>query len=137
MRSRRVTIVALVALALVLWAGPSPAEIIAQRTISQNITTGGSDCSTATTCVILPDVFRTVGVGVQLAGTWVGTAQFEGTLDGTNWASLLLTPLGTTTAVTSATANGIWTAPSQVLIGVRVRASVFTSGPITVSIAGR
>ncbi len=138
----------LLALALVaLLGGRADAEIIAQRTQLQSITTSGSDCSTATSCVVLTDVFRTIGIGVQLAGTFTGTVQFEGTMDGTNWTAHSMVPLAAGVAVTSATATGAWVASTctttsacsqgAVLQGFRVRASALASGTVTVSIIAR
>src|SRR5580765_7196568 len=84
-------------------AVPAQSQIIAQRTQLASITTSGSDCTVATACAVLSDVFRTSGIGIQLAGTWTGTAQFEGTMDGTNWTAMTVTPLGGGSTVTSST----------------------------------
>lgn len=131
------------ALALLLClAGSADAQIIAQRIVSQPITTAGTDCSTTTTCVVLPDVFRTSTGSIDIAATIGvnGTVQFEGSIDCTTWRALLVTPLSGVTqftpAVTSSSGPGTWTW-TQALCGVRVRASTLTSGTFTVSIIAR
>ena len=124
------------ALLILLTESAAEAQFVAQRLISKNITSGGTDCSVATNCQSLPDVFRTRDGTIQISGTWVGTVQFEGTVDGTNWASLLMTPLAGGATVTSATGNNVWTFAAA-LVGVRVRCSTFTSGTIVVSIVAR
>jgi hypothetical protein len=47
-------------------------------------------------------------IAIQLVGTFTATIQFEGSVDGANWAALSMTPIGGGAAVTSATAAGIW-----------------------------
>lgn len=70
-------------------------------------------------------------VFVQLVGTWVGTVAFEGSVDGTNWYSLVgHTPATVGGALlTTATANGIYAFP---LAGryFRARVSAWTSGTV-------
>lgn len=72
-------------------------------------------------------------VSAQVTGTWAGTFQFEMTVDGTTWVAVNLTPPSSTTAVTSTTANGVWTGTA---LGrrMRVRASVLSSGTAVVSL---
>jgi hypothetical protein len=55
------------------------------------------------------DLAAYTSVRLQITGTWVGTIQFQSSVDGTNWASRLLTQSGTTTInlVNSATTNGV------------------------------
>ena len=73
-------------------------------------------------------------VGFQLTGTWAGTVTFEGTINGSDWVSLLrrevgvdATPSGTTT-----TANGVFVVDSAGLLKVRARFSTDTSGTVDV-----
>jgi hypothetical protein len=73
------------------------------------------------------------GGGIQLSGTWVGTVQFEQTLDnGTTWIAKTVYPALGGAAVTSATANGQWKFACGGETQVRVRCSAFTSGTIVV-----
>lgn len=72
-------------------------------------------------------------VGVQITGTFSGTLQFEQTIDGTTWTTWPVLPNGSATAVTSATAAGLWFGTVTVQ-SVRVRFSAYTSGTAVVSL---
>lgn len=74
------------------------------------------------------------GVSIQATGTFTGTISFEGSIDGVNFAALLASPIGVATAVTSATAAGLWTGTCAGLQVVRVRMSAFSSGTVLVHI---
>lgn len=93
---------------------------------------------TSTTCpgsgCVNLSVSGMAGVGVQITGTFVGTLQFEGSIDGVTFAALTMTPIGTSTGVTSATAGGVWSGGAGGLSVVRVRCSAYTSGTATVTI---
>ena len=71
---------------------------------------------------------------VQITGTWVGTVQFEGTVDGSNWFGVNAVPIPSGAFAASATANGQWQIDTGGLSGVRVRCSAYTSGTIVVTI---
>lgn len=76
-------------------------------------------------------------VAVQIAASALsGTITFEGTANGTNWASLELMPLTdlTDTALTAtATAAGVWVSKfPMALSAVRARCSAFTSATAAV-----
>lgn len=94
---------------------------------------------TATTCpgvgCVALNVRGMASVAVQIDGTFVGTVTFEGSLDGTTYSALLLTPIGTSTAVTSATGTGLWRGNIGGLQRVRARMSAYTSGTATVMVA--
>jgi hypothetical protein len=112
-----------------------PPVLLAQQAQIGNITTQGSDCSTATTCVTLLTNFSTGSSSISLTGTWSGTLQFEATADATpsnasNWVAVLAFPSNSTTGASSATANGLWTLNAANYTGVRVRCSTFSSGSI-------
>lgn len=93
---------------------------------------------TSTTCAGTGCVSLNVagaGTGaLQLSGTWVATAQFEGSVDGTNFTSLQAFPLSSSTSATSAAANGVWVFSAAGLSKVRVRASAYTSGTAVVTL---
>lgn len=58
--------------------------------------------------------------GFQLVGSCsAGVVTFQGTIDDTNWASLQVFPIGSSTGVTSASAAGIWSANVGGLLKVR------------------
>ena len=70
---------------------------------------------------------------VAVSGTFVATVTFEGTIDGTTFFAVGLTPMAGGAAVTSATAPGQWYAsPVMALLQFRARVSAFTSGAVTV-----
>lgn len=75
-------------------------------------------------------------VGLNLAGTWVGTVRPYFSQDGVTFAShpLAMTPFASGTDVTSMTANGNWFAPVAAYQAVQV---VFTrtSGTVLVTLA--
>lgn len=128
---RKLAVVGLAAL-LLLVASPATGQVVFQRT-SGSITAAGATC-TSTTCVTIADMSRTANGSIVVTGTWVATLQFEGLLDSTGgWFALNVLPAGSSTYVTSATANGQWIIP-MALVGVRVRASAYTSGTASVGI---
>jgi hypothetical protein len=71
-------------------------------------------------------------VGLQVTGVSGETITWEATIDGTNWAGLLVTPLSTGTAATTATANGLYKAEVSGLLKFRARISTGGSGTVTV-----
>lgn len=74
-------------------------------------------------------------MGVQISGTFVGTLEFEQTIDNTTWVTWSVLPNGSTTAVTSATSTGFWIGTSAGAKRVRVRFSAYTSGTAVVATA--
>ena len=112
-------------------AGPVLAQISKEGTIT----------ASATSCTSAGGARVTLGLGdnsgsvtVTLSGTWAGTAEFKGTNDGNYFESISGYPLSSTTAATSATANGTWAFNVSALTQVCVYASAYTSGTITVQI---
>lgn len=75
------------------------------------------------------------GVGIQITGTFVGTLQFESSLDGVTPGAHSVTPPNSATAVTSATAPGRWSATCATHF-FQVRMSAFTSGEAFVRLIG-
>lgn len=101
-----------------------------------NITSAGSSCSTTsvpTNCVILQLDAATGAATIELAGTFVGTMQFEA-FTGTTWTNINCTPPNSTTAVSSATAVGAWQCNVAAYSAIRVRSSAYTSGTAAVII---
>lgn len=74
-------------------------------------------------------------VGARLAGTWVGTVQFEASNDGVNFFSVSVTPFASGTDVSSATANGNWFTTVKSYVAFRVRISSYTSGSVIAYLA--
>lgn len=73
-------------------------------------------------------------VGIQLSGTWTGTVTFEASIDGTNFATVSMTPSNSTTVVTTATGNGVWSVQNTGYAIIRVRFSTASSGTVTVTV---
>jgi predicted secreted protein len=70
----------------------------------------------------------------QISGTFVGTVTFEATTDGQNWVTVsVLPPGGPGTAVTTATAAGLWRLQVAGFLKARARCSAYTSGTIVVT----
>lgn len=116
-------------LLLCLLALPGRAATLSSTTCTSTVKTG---------CVILD--LSTLNqlpstIGVQLSGTWVGTVQFEGSLNGTAYVPVKAEPNSASSWVTDATGNGIWGADVAGLKFFRVRASVLSSGTVTVDLA--
>jgi len=72
-------------------------------------------------------------VGIQITGTFVGTLEFEKTIDNTNWVSWWVLANGTTTPVVNTTTTGFFAGPAADAKSVRLRFSAFTSGSAVIS----
>lgn len=78
-------------------------------------------------------------LGIDVRGTFVGTLQFEGTMNGTDWFAIpFFNPsIGTqAVVVTSATGVGAWVSGAAGIIKLRVRFSAYTSGAAVVTLRG-
>lgn len=97
-----------------------------------SMTAQGATCAVSNACVVTPTLPNdTGGATFTLSGTWSGTVQFEASGDNqTSWVALNVTPSNSTTAVTSATANGTWQANIVGYTNVRLRTSTYSSGTI-------
>jgi hypothetical protein len=85
----------------------------------------------ATGSATTPNDQNTATAGILLTGTWSGTVQFEGSVDGSTWQAVTAYPFPSGSGVTSATANGAWQASMAGLTAFRVRCSIYVSGTIT------
>lgn len=77
------------------------------------------------------DVVGQASAVIALTGTFVGTVTFEGTLDDTNWFSVMAVKLGDGGIATSATTTGMYRIACAGLTSLRARVSAWTSGAIT------
>jgi hypothetical protein len=73
------------------------------------------------------------GFGIQITGTWAGTVQFEGSIDGVTFTALSATPIAGTVSVVQTTVNGLWQAAAP-LVSMQVRMSAWTSGSAVVTL---
>lgn len=73
------------------------------------------------------------GTVVQITGTWAGTIQFEGTLDGTNWSPINGVFAGGTMPAPTVTANGVIRLTPGGLSQIRANMVSYTSGSATVT----
>lgn len=77
------------------------------------------------------------GFAVDIRGTFTGTVTFQGTVDGTNWATTNVLPVtaSVNTALTpTATAAGAWLGNAAGLLQVRAIFTAYTSGSATVTL---
>lgn len=97
----------------------------------QNAVTASGNGSTLSTDGMSSAVL-TVNCSSCSGGT---TVNFEGSEDGTNYASLTATQIGTTTEATSTTTSGLtyWQIPVAGLQNIRARVSGYSAGTITVT----
>ena len=70
---------------------------------------------------------------LQLTGTWVGTVQFEGTVDGTTYLPINGVFTATSAPTSTTTTNGIIRLTPGSLTGIRVTSTAWTSGTAVVS----
>lgn len=100
------------------------------------ITATASTCSVSTTaCVILPLSLNSGTAVVTVRGTFTATVQFESSADNeSTWTALTGAPQVPGTAVSSATATGVWSFPISGQTHIRVRSSAYTSGTVDVTI---
>lgn len=78
---------------------------------------------------------KVAGLGIvafQVKGTFVATANFEGSVDGQVFVSVRAVPLGGGPPSATATEPGIWVAPCAGLAEVRARISDYISGAVTI-----
>ncbi|GEM_PF-3356489 len=90
----------------------------------------------STGAVTLTNLVGIGTAGIQITGVFVGTLQFEGTVDGTNWFSLNAVPLPSGTVTTSTTTTGQWQVDIAAVTQFRVRMSAYTSGTATIYLRG-
>lgn len=106
----------------------SPAATISSTTCASPNTTG---CVT----ISFTNYPGTVSaVGTQVTGTWVGTIEFQGSVDGTTFTPLRGYPVGGGVYASDTSSNGAWTVLTASMLYFRVRATAWTSGSATVSL---
>lgn len=118
-----------------LWLAALAALILPWAAYGQNsvsagglLTASSTDCTTVGSCVTLAIDPNSGSVGIQVAGTFSATVQFEGTVNGATWTAVTGTPVGGGAAVSSTTATGAWRLSTAGMQSVRARVSAYTSG---------
>lgn len=98
---------------------------------------GASSCitGTATAASTVPiSINGRTAISTQLSGTWVGTVQFEGSMDnGVTWTPFSTHVRGAAAATATATLNGLFIANTSGLTNYRVRWTTKTSGTVSVA----
>ena len=107
---------------------------------SGTITAQSASCSTgfvsSAACVMLQLTPSAYIGSITVNGSFTATLQFEISPDGgATWVSASATPSGGGSAVTSATAAGVWTLTVAPYTFLRVRASSYASGIATITLA--
>ena len=100
------------------------------------LTTNASTCPTATnsTALVVKLPQDQGGATLTIAGTFTGTISFYGQGDGNSWTAMNVMPVAATTAVSSATAVGMWQRNISGFTGVCMLASAAMTGSATVTI---
>lgn len=104
----------------------------AQLVAAQDASTSGNFTAPGQTLVL--DLENFGAATVQVAGVWVGTLEFEATVDGTNYVALTAHAPGSATTATATAANGVFEMPVSSYQLLRVRASALASGTAAVAI---
>jgi hypothetical protein len=67
-------------------------------------------------------------IGIQVTGTWTGTITFRASIDNATFTDLEVLPSNSGTAVTTTTANGVWSAPVAGYNTIRIVFTAHSSG---------
>ena len=116
-----------------LCALPVTAQPTQPGFLSKSLTSATCTSNASTGCVVL-QVPREGSIGLQLAGTFSATVEFEGSIDGTTFVSMVLAPSTGGAGATSATSAGVWTGSAGGLRFIRARVSAYTSGSVDASL---
>ncbi len=124
---RRVTL-----LLALLWAAPLWAQTLGPPQIITIIDSGTACVTSRAACAIF-DVNTSTSAAFNVSGTWTGTLTFEGTADGGNWNTILVTKAIDGTTATTTTANGTFIVSNGGFLQIRARATAAVTGNATVS----
>lgn len=110
---------------------PLPTSTQDTRNLAQNLA-----LSSTANAVAVSALNGAASCAVQVTGTWTGTLVFEGTVDGSTFATLSAVASGSANQnATTTTANGMWEVTCPGLSSVRVRCSVTGTGTAVVSLS--
>ena len=99
---------------------------------SVDVTSSGTLAAAAQT-VGLSMVGGMSAASAQITGTWVGTIQFEGTVDGTTWVPINGVFASTVSPGVTTTANGIIRFTPSSITSIRLNMTAWTSGTATIN----
>lgn len=114
-------------LILLVWTSTVSAQTILATTTTctdATIKDGTAGCAIA-------NVAGQGSLGIQITGTWTGTLTFStsiGTSTNSTFVSALVTPVGSTTPVTTTTGNGVWSIPVAGFAQVKVAVTITGTG---------
>lgn len=110
--------------------------VSAQVFDTQNVTAVSTGaCADTGACATFSPPNNAPSMGIQVSGPFVGTLTFEATTNGRDWVAVEVTNLASGVAATTTTAAGIFTVSNQGIVGVRARATAWTSGTAIVTAA--
>lgn len=102
-----------------------------------NPETASSGALTAVSQAVSVDTYDLPSVSIQVSGTFVGTVQVEGTINGVDYFNLLGQQVNSSvTTASTFTAPNILHVPTLGCVQVRARCSAYTSGTINVAMRG-
>lgn len=119
---------------LPVFSATNPAPVTISATTGAALDTTASGTITAISQNVALALNGKSGATIQITGTWVGTLQFEGTVDGTNWAPINGIYAGTSTPLTTITVNGLVRLTPSGLAQFRITSTAWTSGTATISL---
>lgn len=93
----------------------------------------GSGTITALNGAVTVLIPTSAAISIKITGTWVATLTFQVSVDGTNWDTFQVLNIGTNATVSTTTANGVFGAAIGGYLQVRIIATAFTSGTVTIA----
>jgi hypothetical protein len=118
--------------ALVSGRQPVDGSGVIQPISATDVTATGSIASNGASVVLA--IVGQASYAVQVTGTWVGTLQFEGSVDGVNYTPLVVRLAGTSTYIINATTNAIYRGNCSAYKNIRVISIAWTSGTASIAI---
>lgn len=128
----------IIGLALILCALPVFAQgqvPTAATLLGGQISASSTACATAVSCVWMAVPTNTATIVVTVSGTYSGTLQFEGSIDGSTFVSMNASSVPAGQQSVSTTTTGTFQLAASGFIQVRVRASTLASGIAQVSLS--
>ena len=112
-------------------ANPAPVTVSATTGAALDVTSSGTISGVSQSVTL--NLNSKSGASIQITGTWVGTLQFEGTVDGTTFTPINGVYAGASTPTPTITINGIVRLTPAGLTQFRITSTAWTSGTATIS----